>query len=116
MSDLERLKEMAGIVPARRNLEENSEDVIGAVVKAIVYAYNEQFPNDGDQGMNDFDRLEAINDIANAARHKAGDIVTNEDGQSAETFTTDDGREEPISGRMSTDDNYGVGGLIDQGR
>ena len=34
----------------------------------------------------------------------------------ASTFTTGDGREEPLSGRMSTDDNYGVGGLIDQGR
>ena len=35
---------------------------------------------------------------------------------SPETFTTDDGREEPVSGRMSDDENYGVGGLIDQGR
>jgi len=37
-------------------------------------------------------------------------------GTAPDTFTTDDGREEPVSGRMSDDDNYGVGGLIDQGR
>jgi len=33
-----------------------------------------------------------------------------------DTFTTDDGREEPISGRMSDDEDTGVGGLIDMGR
>ena len=38
------------------------------------------------------------------------------EGYHPETFTTDDGREEPMRGRMSDDDDYGVGGLIDQGR
>jgi len=43
-------------------------------------------------------------------------LAGDDDAEGPETFTTDDGREEPVRGRMSDDDDYGVGGLIDQGR
>jgi len=77
MDELKKLLENAGVtaISPGSQLIERDEDVIKPVVDAIVYAYNEMYYNDTDQGVNDIERLEAVNDIADAARHRAGDKV-----------------------------------------
>ena len=54
--------------------ERSDEDYKAAVQKAadaLVYAYDEVFHQDGDQGMNDIARLKHLKDIADAARNIA---------------------------------------------
>ena len=74
MNELQKLLENAGV-----QINETIEDVIQPVADAIVYAYQKQWGMDGPgaiDGMNDFDRLDALKDIAEEARHRAGDMIT----------------------------------------
>ena len=60
--------------------------------------------------------LSIIDNALMSVKDNLQDIAMGQDDDDDDTFTTDDGREEPISGRMSDDEDTGVGGLIDMGR
>jgi hypothetical protein len=70
----------------------------------------------GDELVKELRYMLSDNLSANEFRSAIESLIEQYERTPEETFTTDDGREEPVSGRMSIDDNYGVGGLIDQGR
>jgi len=136
-NDLEELKAMAGIASATPGME-RSERPGGPLMSDRVPVKESGIPARSwvrtevqaiadkllkQTGATDFKNqmvvLSIIDNALMSVKDNLQDIAMgqdDDDDDDDDTFTTDDGREEPISGRMSDDEDTGVGGLIDMGR
>jgi hypothetical protein len=70
--DKKRLLELAGI-PLTERSDVDYKKAVQKAADALAYAYNETYPDDSDQDINEIQRLKNLKDIANAAYHLASD-------------------------------------------